>query len=62
MICPILKAGTMIMNYKTTFSVGPNTVNKRYEELQHESAECMRVKCEWFERGCPAHPVTMDEE
>ena len=60
MICPILKAGTMIKSYEKTFTVGPGMGGSRHNDLQHESAECIGEDCEWFEHGCPAHPITKE--
>ncbi|KKM76241.1 hypothetical protein LCGC14_1382190 [marine sediment metagenome] len=52
MNCPILKAGTMIKSYEKSL---------HFEALTHyESAECMGDNCEWFEHGCPAHPITKE--
>lgn len=57
MFCPILKAGTMIT------SVGTRSQQYAFHgdcqftaSISHEQPECMKEKCEWFEKGCPAHP------
>lgn len=45
-LCPILQSG------KSDKQVSPSV---HYVE----SAECMNELCEWYEHGCPAHPVSI---
>jgi len=52
--CPILKAGTMLNRIQT--QTNKTTVSSIYSK----DAKCMGEECEWFEHGCPAHPVTKE--
>lgn len=61
MICPILKAGTMIQAISVERQVRLNVVSTHSDHLRHESAECMGEECEWYDKGCPAHPGKLNE-
>lgn len=50
-ICPILKAGTMLTRIHT--ETGRTTVHDIYSDFPN----CMGEDCEWYYRGCPAHPM-----
>lgn len=50
--CPILKAGTMV----TTMQAKIHYATSGSLLLGEDGARCMEEGCEWYQRGCPAHP------
>lgn len=51
--CPILQAGLMLSNLVTVGDFGQETINRLTAD---KNSECMGQECEWFGKGCPAHP------
>jgi hypothetical protein len=54
MICPILQAGVMVKRLESHAEVlGQVKFDAR---LVQDVAFCMKENCEWYKKGCPAHP------
>lgn len=58
-ICPILQAGRMMGGISTiSYSSVRGEVNLQAHMTYDQTSFCLKEECEWFEHGCPAHPVT----
>jgi len=60
-ICPILQAGRMMsgLGIRSSMEIQGDT---QFSASVHydKTSFCMGKDCEWFEHGCPAHPITKE--
>ena len=56
--CPILAAGNPIrdLSYFEEAACAEGILEARIEHYQR-LAGCQKERCEWYENGCPAHPI-----
>jgi len=57
-VCPILQAGammTVISTHTGSYPVAGEV--KLHAFFRHLDTGCIKKSCEWYMKGCPAHPA-----
>jgi hypothetical protein len=55
--CPILKAGAML-TWVSTRGGGSVQGDSQFSAcISTKDCQCIKDKCEWYQHGCPAHPM-----